>query len=52
MTNEQIRALLDRQRKYYKLTRKGAQLLSEKRVEWEAFHHGVNSVLAFGASYA
>jgi len=52
LSSYQQEAPTGRQRKYYKLTRKGAQLLSEKRVEWEAFHHGVNSVLAFGASYA
>ena len=38
-----------RVRKYYKLTQKGKKLLDEKRAEWEAFHHGVNSVLSGGA---
>ena len=52
LSSYQQEAPTGRQRKYYKLTRKGAQLLSEKRVEWEAFHYGVNSVLVFGVSYA
>ena len=47
LTSYQQEAPTGRQRKYYKLTRKGAQLLSEKKVEWEAFQHGVSSVLAF-----
>ena len=37
-------------RKYYKLTRKGKQLLDDKRAEWAAFHRGVDSVLSGGAS--
>ena len=47
LTSYQQEAPTGRQRKYYKLTRKGTQLLSEKKVEWEAFQHGVSSVLAF-----
>ena len=39
-----------RERKYYRLTRKGKKLLDEKRAEWEAFNHGVNSVLSGGAN--
>ena len=39
-----------RERKYYRLTRKGKTLLDEKRAEWEAFNHGVNSVLSGGAN--
>ena len=39
-----------RERKYYRLTRKGKKLLDEKRAEWEAFNHGVNRVLSGGAN--
>ncbi len=39
-----------RQRKYYRLTRRGKQLLDEKRAEWAAFHRGVDSVLSGGAN--
>ena len=35
-----------RMRKYYKLTRKGRELLSEKKEEWERFHQGVEAVLS------
>ena len=38
-----------RMRKYYKLTRKGRQLLAEKQAEWEKFHRGVEDVLSGGA---
>ncbi len=36
-----------RMRKYYKLTRKGRELLGEKKSEWEKFHSGVEAVLSF-----
>lgn len=39
-----------RQRKYYKLTRRGKTLLDEKRAEWAAFHRGVEDVLSGGAN--
>ncbi len=39
-----------RERKYYRLTRKGKRLLDGKRAEWEAFQQGVDSVLSGGAS--
>ena len=45
-----LEAPTGRQRKYYKLTAKGKKLLDEKRAEWEAFNHGVNSVLSGGAN--
>ena len=38
-----------RERKYYKLTRRGRELLADKRTEWEKFHRGVNDVLQGGA---
>lgn len=49
LSSYQQEAPTGRMRKYYKITRKGAALLSEKQVEWEAFRNGVTSVLAFGA---
>ena len=39
-----------RQRKYYRLTRRGKKLLDEKRAEWDAFHRGVDSILSGGAN--
>ena len=39
-----------RERKYYRITPKGKELLADKRAEWEAFRKGVNSVLAGGAN--
>lgn len=36
-----------RLRKYYKLTRKGRELLAEKKQEWSQFHQGVEAVLSF-----
>ena len=39
-----------RERKYYHLTRRGKQLLDDKRSEWETFRRGVNDVLRGGAS--
>ena len=39
-----------RQRKYYRLTRRGKTLLDEKRAEWTAFHKGVEDVLSGGAN--
>lgn len=50
LTSYQQEAPTGRQRKYYKLTAKGKKLLDEKRAEWEAFNHGVNSVLSGGAN--
>lgn len=48
LTSYQQEAPTGRKRKYYKLTRKGDQVLAEKRVEWEVFCSGVNRVLAYG----
>ena len=39
-----------RMRKYYKLTRKGRELLAEKKAEWASFHRGVADVLSGGAN--
>ena len=37
-------------RKYYKLTRKGQELLTEKKEEWSRFRQGVTDVLSGGAN--
>lgn len=50
LSSYQREAPTGRMRKYYKLTRKGKQLLDDKRAEWAAFHRGVDSVLSGGAS--
>ena len=39
-----------RMRKYYKLTRKGRELLADKKTEWTRFHQGVEDVLSGGAN--
>ena len=39
-----------RMRKYYRLTRRGRELLEEKKAEWEAFRQGVGDVLSGGAN--
>jgi len=38
-----------RQRKYYRLTRKGKTLLQEKVTEWTAFSQAVSAILCSGA---
>jgi len=48
LSSYQQEAPTGRKRKYYKLTRKGAQVLAEKREEWTLFCNGVNRVLAYG----
>ncbi len=40
-----------KQRKYYSITRKGVNILAEKKAEWKIFSSGVNSVIG-GLSYA
>ena len=49
LTSYRQEASSGRERKYYHLTRRGKQLLDEKRSEWEKFHQGVNDVLRGGA---
>ena len=49
LTSYQQEAPTGRQRKYYRLTRRGKTLLDEKRAEWAAFHKGVQDVLSGGA---
>ena len=50
LTSYQQQAPTGRQRKYYRLTKKGTRLLDEKRTEWAAFHRGVHDVLSGGAN--
>ena len=50
LSSYQQEAPTGRVRKYYKLTRKGKQLLDGKRAEWAAFHQGVEQVLSGGAN--
>ena len=46
LTSYQQTAPTGRARKYYRLTRKGKDLLGEKKEEWEHFSRGVENVLA------
>ena len=50
LTSYQQEAPTGRQRKYYRITRKGKKLLEEKREEWAAFRQGVDQVLSDGAN--
>lgn len=50
LTSYQQEAPTGRQRKYYRITRKGKKLLEEKREEWAAFRKGVDHVLSDGAN--
>ena len=50
LTSYQQEAPTGRQRKYYRITRKGKKLLDEKREEWAAFRQGVDQVLSDGAN--
>ncbi len=49
LSSYQQQAPTGRQRKYYHLTKKGRDLLADKREEWNAFQKGVNEVLSGGA---
>ena len=49
LSSYQQQAPTGRMRKYYKLTKKGRQLLAEKQAEWARFHRGVQDVLSGGA---
>ena len=50
LTSYQQEAPTGRMRKYYRLTKKGKNLLDEKREEWAAFRQGVDQVLSDGAN--
>lgn len=41
-----------RVRKYYRITKKGKGLLTDKKVEWKAYTSAVNQVLEGGWNYA
>ena len=45
LSGYQQQAPSGRMRKYYRLTRKGRELLAEKKAEWASFHRGVADVL-------
>ena len=47
VTSYDMTAPTGRSRKYYRLTRRGRELLGEKKQEWEQFHQGVENVLAW-----
>ena len=49
LTSYQQEAPTGRMRKYYRLTRRGRELLGEKKREWDAFQRGVGDVLSGGA---
>ena len=50
LSGYQQQAPSGRMRKYYRLTRKGRELLAEKKAEWASFHRGVADVLYGGAN--
>ena len=50
LTSYQQQAPTGRMRKYYRLTRRGRELLEAKKAEWEAFRQGVGDVLSGGAN--
>ena len=50
LTSYQQEAPSGRMRKYYRLTRRGRQLLDDKKKEWEALRQGVGDVLSTGAN--
>ena len=49
LTSYRREAASGRERKYYHLTKRGEQLLDDKRSELETFHRGVNDALRGGA---
>lgn len=49
LSSYQQEAPTGRVRKYYRLTRRGKELLDDKRTEWAVFHQGVEQVLSGGA---
>ena len=50
LTSYQQEAPTGRQRKYYRLTRRGRELLADKKEEWKNFRQGVSDVLSGGAN--
>ena len=49
LTSYQQEAPTGLMRKYYRLTRRGRELLTDKKQEWNAFQQGVGDVLSGGA---
>ena len=49
LASYQQEAPTGRVRKYYRLTRRGRELLDKKKTEWDAFRQGVGQVLSGGA---
>ena len=50
LTSYQQEAPTGRQRKYYHLTRRGRELLADKKEEWKNFRQGISDVLSGGAN--
>ena len=50
LTSYQQQAPTGRQRKYYHLTRRGRELLADKKEEWKNFRQGGSDVLSGGAN--
>ena len=50
LSSYQQQAPTGRQRKYYRLTRRGRDLLADKKEEWARFRQGVSDVLSGGAN--
>lgn len=50
LSSYQQEAPTGRVRKYYRLTRKGRELLKDKKEEWSRFRQGVADVLSSGAN--
>ena len=50
LSSYQQQAPTGRMRKYYKITRKGKELLKEKKAEWEKFRQGVTDILSGSAN--
>ena len=50
LSSYQQEAPTGRVRKYYAITPRGRELLSEKKAEWASFHRGVADVLSGGAN--
>lgn len=52
LSSYQQEAPTGRMRKYYRLTRRGRELLADKKEEWGQFHRAVDGVLSGGDALA
>jgi len=52
LSSYQQEAPTGRMRKYYRLTRRGRELLADKKEEWGKFHQAVDGVLSGGDALA